>query len=203
MPVNASSGGVAVGGGGATIASLGGAGIATQGGQINTVASGGAVRNILDDGSGNATVAGNLSVNGSTVNMAGAVVQAAQFKGTSGTLDMRFTPATLSNSLRVSQLGASQIVSESANYNMAANDSLVLVTTGASTIVVTLNHGNGAGTIQTVKKVDAGAGTVTLTPDTGTLDGAATKSLNVQNMSAVCIFDGTNWQIIAVNTGVI
>lgn len=190
-------------GSGATIASLGGTGITVQGGQVNTVASGGAVRNILDDGSGNATVSGNFTVNGGTVSMAGAVVQAAQFKGTSGTLDMRFTPATLNNSFSALQLSASQVSSKSANYNMVANDAGVFVTTGASAIVITLNHGNGTGAMQFVQKVDAGAGSVTLTPDVGTIDGAATKSLNVQNMSALCAYDGANWHIVALNTGVI
>lgn len=46
------------------IASIGGAGVRTLGGTVATLTSAGAVRNVLDNGAGNMTVAGTLTVTG-------------------------------------------------------------------------------------------------------------------------------------------
>ncbi len=43
-----------------SVASLGGAGVLTEGAELATLDSAGATRNVLDDGSGNATVAGTI-----------------------------------------------------------------------------------------------------------------------------------------------
>lgn len=93
-------------------------------------------------------------------------------------------------------LGAIQ--AKSANYPMVVGDYGVYATGGAGGITITLKN-NGIGTVQFVKKVDAGAGAVTVAADVGTIDGTATKALAAQFNSFLCGFDGTNWQIISKN----
>lgn len=191
MPFQSAGGGVA---------SIGGAGTAVVGGAIVTLASGSITRNTLDDGAGNMVLAGNLNLAiGKTVNTDNVFSVNASTR-----ISLGGTNATVTQGgfFANAGFGAGAVQTKSANYNMVATDFAVYVTTAASTIVITLKS-NGTGTIQVVQKVDAGAGSVTLTPDVGTIDGAASKSLNVQNMSAMCQFDGTNWHVIAVNTGVI
>jgi len=101
----------------------------------------------------------------------------------------------------VTALGAGQLVlpvtAKAANYPMVAGDSTVLVTTAAGAIAITLPAAPVTGRVVWVKKVDAGAGTVVITPAAGTLDGAASQTLTGQNTGIMVQFDGANWWTIA------
>ena len=86
------------------------------------------------------------------------------------------------------------MTAQSTTYAANPGD-IVLATAGAGGFTVTLP----ASTINnqvTVKKVDNGAGTITISPTSGTIDGAATKSIVVQYTSQTYVADGTNWNII-------
>lgn len=80
----------------------------------------------------------------------------------------------------------------------ATTGEVVLVTTGAGALVVNLpvaviNY------VITIKKVDAGAGAVTVTPaGIATIDGAATYSLAAQYNSVTLVCDGVEWFVTAV-----
>lgn len=83
------------------------------------------------------------------------------------------------------------------NTAMSGTDCALNVTTGASAVTITLPAAPVAGRIAQVKKVDAGAGAVAVTPASGTLDGAASQSLAAQNHGILVQSDGTNWFTIA------
>jgi len=83
------------------------------------------------------------------------------------------------------------------NTAMTATDFELLVTTGAGAIAITLPAAPSVGRIVAVKKVDAGAGAVTVTPAAGTLDGAANQPLAGQNTGILVQFDGANWWTVA------
>lgn len=83
------------------------------------------------------------------------------------------------------------------NAQLSAGDFAVLVTTGAGAVAITLPAAPAAGRVCAVKKVDAGAGAVTVTPAAGTLDGAANQQLAAQNHGVLVIFDGANWFTVA------
>ena len=74
-------------------------------------------------------------------------------------------------------------------------NSIVLATGGVSGITVTLPP-PAAGKIVIIKKVDAGVGAITINTSTGTIDGAATKTLTVQYSAMTISCDGTNYFII-------
>jgi hypothetical protein len=88
----------------------------------------------------------------------------------------------------------SNVTAQSANYSANPGD-IVLCTAGAGGFTVTLP----ASTINnqvTVKKVDSGLGTITISPTSGTIDGQATKAINTQYASFTMVADGTNWNVI-------
>lgn len=81
---------------------------------------------------------------------------------------------------------------------------VLLITTGASDRNVdlpdpVLSGSNHVNRIITVKKADSGAGKVTITPPSGTIDGAATYTLYSQYDFVTLQADATNWNIIAVS----
>lgn len=81
--------------------------------------------------------------------------------------------------------------SKSAAYT--ANDGeavLADATSGAFTVTL---PASSAGRSVTVKKVDSSSNAVTVTPGSGTIDGAASLSLTVQYASRDFLCDGTNW----------
>jgi hypothetical protein len=96
--------------------------------------------------------------------------------------------------------GLVSIVTESANF-AAATGALYLVTTAASTINATLPTAVGiTGQLACIKKVDAGAGTVSvLTTSAQTIDGLSSYQLTNQFQYVEVISDGSNWQIISNN----
>lgn len=86
---------------------------------------------------------------------------------------------------------------QSANYTANVGD-FVNVTTGASAITVTLPASPSVGAVVTVKKVDSGAGAVTVkTTDGSEVDGIAGATgraqAATQYLAWTLWFDGTNW----------
>lgn len=106
------------------------------------------------------------------------------------------TTAPLQDSSRFQLIN---IQAKAVTYVMAINDVGIFATAGAGGISITLPASPQGGTIAFVKRVDSGAGVVTVLPGTGTLDGAASVALPTLNQSIWCIFDGTNWQTIAAD----
>jgi hypothetical protein len=87
-------------------------------------------------------------------------------------------------------------VAKSADYT-AENGDFVLVTTGASVITITLPEASlNQDAIIEIKKVDAGAGTVTIDGNASeTIDGSLTQPLNTQYDFMKLHCDGSNWHI--------
>lgn len=83
------------------------------------------------------------------------------------------------------------------NTAMTATDFELLVTTGAGAVAITLPAAPSVGRMAAVKKVDAGAGAVTITPAAGQLDGAANQALAAQNHGVLVQWDGANWWTVA------
>ena len=93
----------------------------------------------------------------------------------------------------------SGVLSVSASTTIATTDaiSVVLVTTGNTNRTITLPAvAANAGRSLLIKKVDSGTGTVTITPNGGTVDGASTNVINAQYSFAELVSDGINWHVI-------
>jgi len=80
----------------------------------------------------------------------------------------------------------------------AAKYSVILVTTGAGNVTVTLPvAAETVGKVYAIKKVDAGAGDVIVTGDGGeTIDGALTVTLAARWDVVMIFCDGVEWYII-------
>jgi hypothetical protein len=87
------------------------------------------------------------------------------------------------------------VASVSTTQTLSNGNSIVLATGGVSGITLTLPSPT-AGKIFNIKKVDAGVGTITLSPPSGTIDGAASKVITSQYDSLTITSDGTNFFII-------
>jgi hypothetical protein len=82
-------------------------------------------------------------------------------------------------------------------YTIAATDATVLIDATAGNKVVAVPQGaRYKGRIWSVKKVDSTGNTVTITPASGNIDGAATKVLSAQYKSVIFTSDGTNSWIL-------
>lgn len=87
---------------------------------------------------------------------------------------------------------ASQVLS--ASYTMQDGDSVLLVSAAGGARAITLVSPAAAlGKLVTVRKTEAGANNVTLTPATGLIDGAATLVLTAAAPRAMLASDGTNY----------
>jgi uncharacterized metal-binding protein len=74
-------------------------------------------------------------------------------------------------------------------------EDIYLVSNGAAAVNITLPTVTGnSGYKAQIKRL--GTANVTVTPASGTIDGAANKVLSVQYSSFTCVTDGTNWHII-------
>ena len=82
-------------------------------------------------------------------------------------------------------------VAPTATYTAIAGD-IVLATAGAGGFTVTLPAVTKNAQVL-VKKVDSGAGTITVSPASGTIDGAASLALVVQYDLCLLVANGTNW----------
>jgi hypothetical protein len=89
-------------------------------------------------------------------------------------------------------------VAKSAAYT-AADDAVILVTTGAADKTITLPAvANATDRAYYIKKVDAGAGKVDVDPDGAeTIDGAGKYTLDAQYDSVLIVCDGSSWHILA------
>jgi hypothetical protein len=87
------------------------------------------------------------------------------------------------------------VASVSSTQTLSNGNSIVLATGGVGGITLTLPSPT-AGKIFNIKKVDAGVGTITLLPPSGTIDGAASKVITSQYDSLTITSDGTNFFII-------
>ena len=89
---------------------------------------------------------------------------------------------------------AGTVVTKTTTYT-AASGELVLASASGGAFTVTL-PAVAAGAVCTVKKTDSSANAVTVSPASGTIDGAATQQVTVQYESLDFISDGTNWFIV-------
>ena len=85
---------------------------------------------------------------------------------------------------------------QSVSASSACNGAVVVIADAiAGSIVITLPTPL-AGQMITIKKICPSANTVTITPPSGTIDGAASKVLYVQHQSITVVCDGTNYFIV-------
>jgi hypothetical protein len=102
-------------------------------------------------------------------------------------------------------LGALAIVSTAINYVAVVGvcpETLVRVTTGAATITVTLPApaASNTGRVWTVKKVDSGGGSVSISATGGaTIDGAASYSLAAQYKYVRICSNGVTYDVVGNN----
>lgn len=89
---------------------------------------------------------------------------------------------------------AGTVVSKTTTYT-AASGELVLADASGGAFTVTL-PAVASGATCTVKKTDSSINAVTVSPASGTIDGAATVRLTAQNASFDLMSDGTNWFIV-------
>jgi hypothetical protein len=92
------------------------------------------------------------------------------------------------------RIGINRTVSQNAVYTASSGD-IVMATAGSSGWTLTL-PAVGLGNQVLVKKIDSGAGTITILPSSGTIDGASSATLVVQYDSLWLESDGTNWFIL-------
>lgn len=89
------------------------------------------------------------------------------------------------------------VIAKSANYTATVTDRTILATGGAGGITITLPAAMASLRYE-VKKVDAGAGAVTVaTTSSQTIDGATTKSLPARYDKVTVVSDGTAWYVTA------
>lgn len=87
------------------------------------------------------------------------------------------------------------VVTVTANYT-ASNDDFVLSDASGGAITVTLPPPSANYRVD-VKKIDSSSNDITIaTDDTGTIDGASSKTISTQYESITMVSDGTNWFII-------
>ncbi len=86
------------------------------------------------------------------------------------------------------------VVTKTASYNATTADQVILCNSGAMTINLFSVAGNSGRTVQ-IKKVDAGAGIVSIVGSAATIDGSSIL-LIAQNESYDLVCDGTNWQVL-------
>lgn len=85
--------------------------------------------------------------------------------------------------------------SVSITQSILSGDSIILATGGAGGITLTL-PAPVSGKIFNIKKVDAGVGAITINTTSGTIDGAASKTIASQYDSLTITSDGTNFFLI-------
>lgn len=102
------------------------------------------------------------------------------------------------NNSSLSGLGAVRDETGSTSYtNVGADNGILLILNDASPVAVTLD--SAMISPYAIFITNFGAGTVTLTPTTGTINGGASLNL-LQGQFLWCVFDGTNWKTGAFTT---
>ncbi len=85
------------------------------------------------------------------------------------------------------------VVTKTASYNATTADQVILCNSGAMTINTYSATGNSGRTIQ-IKKIDAGAGVISIVGSAATIDGSSLVLISqYESYNIVC--DGTNWQV--------
>lgn len=99
------------------------------------------------------------------------------------------------------RLKKKQVNSAVTPYAFTGNDNVLFVTTGAGAFIVNILTAVGSPGLEIIiKKVDAGIGVCTITPNGAeTIDGAPNYALAVQNKYVVLVSDGANWGIVGNN----
>lgn len=95
---------------------------------------------------------------------------------------------------KFAQAGASTVSTRTAAYTAVARD-LILASAATAAFTVTLPAVT-AGRWVTVKKTDSTANAVTVSPASGTIDGASTHVIATQYASRDFVSDGTNWFVV-------
>lgn len=161
-----------------------------------------------DSGSGSISLGGSLGIGGGTgltstfasdvitIDLDNTAVTPGSYGSSSGvatfTVDQQ---GRLTAASEVAIVVAKTVESVSSNGNISKD--YTLATGGAGGITLTLPENASAGTTYTVKKVDNGVGSVTVSRDTAdTIDGATTKVLYYQYESMSFVSDGSNWFVI-------
>jgi hypothetical protein len=90
--------------------------------------------------------------------------------------------------------GSYNIVSKSANYTAVDHD-YILMNNPSAPVTVTLPAAV-KGAMVCVKKVAAGTNDITISPQSGSIDGAASDTISLQWQSKDYLSDGTNWYLI-------
>lgn len=124
-----------------------------------------------------------------TDEMARDAIGAALVAGTGITIAVNDAGDTITISSGASGTGIATTRAVSTSQDLPNTDEVVLA---SGTINLTLPAvGSYVSRRMTIKNI--GTGSVTITPASGTLDGAASKTLNVQYSSVDLVTDGTNW----------
>jgi hypothetical protein len=84
------------------------------------------------------------------------------------------------------------VATKTAAYTAVTTDNLLLADATTAAFTITL-PAVAAGQLLTVKKIDSTANAVTISPASGTIDGAATDSIAIQWQARTYVSDGTNW----------
>ena len=111
------------------------------------------------------------------------------------------TPAIVRSFLNASILSWQQATQVRANAGttdtITVNDyGFIVSENNAGAVAVALPQATGSFSTFSYYQLNKGAGVVTITPTTSTINGAATYTLG-QNQSAFIVSDGTNWQVFA------
>jgi len=173
--------------------------VLSSGRGVNTAA------NTLDDGSGNMTVNGSLTL-GSTSTIHGNGSNLTYLNASniaSGTLSNTHLPSAISvTTLAGGFINTTTTTAPGSGgtYNVSAGDSVVLVNASSGVCTVKLPS-PVLGREYTIKKIDSAAHTVTISTTSGTIDGSSTNtSLTAQWYYLTVTSDGTNWFIVGAGT---
>jgi hypothetical protein len=106
------------------------------------------------------------------------------------------------NFATIDTLALCAVIATSTNITLPlanAVETVVRVTTGSSTVSVIMPSPNVAGKIYTVKKIDAGVGSVSILPATGLIDGQASWVRATQYSYVRILANGVGYDVIGNN----
>ena len=106
--------------------------------------------------------------------------------------------ALISSTLTAAGFHSAITTKTDTDYTLTANDDVVLFDTGATTRTATLPAASTVtGKIYHIKKVDSGAGLVTIDGNgSETIDGDLAPDITAQYESFTIVSDGSNWHVI-------
>lgn len=141
---------------------------------------------------------------GLQVQSAGVLFKPATSPSLSGATNVKVVTNSTTDTLQASQnnlayapVAITSIKSVSTTYTVLPTDWTVLSDATGGAFAVTLpSVSQNTGRMITIKKIDSSANAVTVTPASGTIDGAGTYALTTQYQFVVVQSDGTNWWIV-------